>query len=254
MAQIDADEYGDQSQLALEYKYRSLAILGEYGGLSGAPRAITLYADFLQGKKVDFDSLISEQQDDSLVQILGSIYLAKQDRVEEAITLLSRHENSLEAVLLLVQLYLHQGKLGQAEKQVLNASSYSQDSVVFNLAEAYVNAARNGESLRGSLYFFEELSHSHPTFKTLLGDLVLNMQLHQFPEADEVLRKIGELQGSNADLLANEYAYAQIQGDSELAKTRLIELTKIDANHQVVVDYKEKDSLFDSIVDKYSVK
>jgi coatomer protein complex subunit epsilon len=214
---------------------------------------IEAYSQLLQGKDVSaqFDSLISEHQDQWYVQILGSFYLLKHGRVEDAIRLLQRHENSLECVLLLVQVFLSQGKLELAEKEVTNASSYAQDSIIYNFAEAYVNAAKNGESLRGSLYFFEELSHSHPTLKTLLGDLVLNLQLKQFQEADEVLRKINELGISSADLVANEYSYAQITGDSQLAKAKLDELTFLDAEHPVVVDYKEKEALFDSIVHKY---
>lgn len=217
-------------------------------------KTVSLYADFVQGKDVSskFDALISEEKRESIVQNLGSFYLVKQGRTDEAITLLQHHENSLEAVLLLVQLYLSQGKLELAEKEVSVASSYAQDSIIFNLAEAYVNSAKNGESLRGSLYFFEELSHSHPTVKTLVGDLVLNFQLRQFPEADEVLRKIAETNGASAELLANEYAYAQIKGDSTEASDKLSQLSKLDPNFPTVLDIDEKNKLFDSIVEKYN--
>lgn len=262
VSKINADDYGVSENVALEYKLRSLMLLGQFSeattqlkSVSGVlGEALGLYAKLLQGKDVSsqFESLISKHKSESIVQILGTFYLIKQSRADDAIALLQYHENSLECVLLLVQLLLQQNKLAEAEKEVTKASSYAQDSIIFNLAEAYVNAAKNGESLRGSLYFFEELSHSHPTFKTLLGDLVLNLQLHQFPEADEVLRKISELQGNSpADLIANEYAYAQIKGDAAQASEKINQLTQLDGQHPVVIDYKEKSSLFDSIVDKY---
>lgn len=261
---ISPEDYtGAAAVTALEYKLRALIITGDYSTAtsllsSSSPddtfkSAFEAYIALAQGSDASstFEQLITDSKDASIVQILGSFYLIKAGRTEEAIKLLSRHEESLEAVLLLVQLYLSQGKLDAAEKEVFQASAYSHDSIIYNLAEAYVNSAKNGENLRGSLYFFEELSHGHPTFKTLIGELVLNLQLHQWPEADEVLRKLGELQGTSADLVANEYAYANITGDHSVAKTKLEQLEELAPEHPTLVDFKQKNELFDSVVEKY---
>jgi len=214
----------------------------------------TTYTNFLKGEDVNskFDSLISSGKDKWFIQILGSFYLVKNERIEEAIQLLQRHENSLECVLLLTQLYIHQNKLELAEKEVSKASEYAQDNIIFNLAEAYLNSVKNGESLRGALYFFEELSHTNPSYRSLLGQLVLNLQLHQFPEAEEVFRQLNELEGKNSNVIANEVAYASITGDSSIAEQKRKELQSLDPKHPSVIDYEEKNKLFDSIVEKYS--
>lgn len=220
-------------------------------------KTFTLYTKFLQGQDVsgDFDSLIESGKNKWFVQILGSFYLVKNGRVDEAINLLQRHENSLECVLLLTQLYIHQNKIELTEKEVSKASQYAQDNIIFNLAEAYLNSVKNGESLRGALYFFEELSHTNPSYRSLIGQLVLNLQLHQFPEAEEVFRQLEEFSASgskNADLIANQIAYASITGDDELAASKREELAKLNPSHPSVVDYKEKNELFDTVVAKYS--
>lgn len=217
-------------------------------------KTFTLYTKFLKGEDVtsDFDALIASSYHSWIVQILGSFFLVKNGRNEEAITLLQRHENSLECVLLLTQLYIHQNKVELAEKEVSQASEYAQDSIIFNLAEAYLNSVKNGESLRGALYFFEELSHTKPSYRALIGQLVLNLQLHQFPEAEEVFRQLEELDGVNGNVIANQIAYANITGDEELASKKRAELQSLDPNHPSVVDYKEKNELFDQIVEKYS--
>lgn len=264
---IDLSDYFDESKdIAKEYKLRSLLALGKYeevlSSVSGSndefSKTFQLYTKFLQGQDVsnEFDSLIESGKNKWFVQILGSFYLVKNERVDEAINLLQRHENSLECVLLLTQLYIHQNKIELAEKEVSKASQYAQDSIIFNLAEAYLNSVKNGESLRGALYFFEELSHTNPSYRSLIGQLVLNLQLHQFPEAEEVFRQLEEFSGStgtkNSDLIANQVSYANITGDEELAKSKREELIKLDPSHPSVVDYKEKNELFDTVVAKYS--
>lgn len=260
---IEAESYFEESrEIAREYKLRSLLALGKYdqvldavsGGNDEFSKTFTLYTNFLKGEDVskDFDLLIASSYHSWIVQILGSFYLVKKERFDEAITLLQRHENSLECVLLLTQLYIHQNKLDLAKKEVSQASEYAQDSIIFNLAEAYLNSVENGESLRGALYFFEELSHTNPSYRSLIGQLVLNLQLHQFPEAEEIFRQLDELEGVNDDVLANQVSYASIIGDEELVEKKRQELQKLNPNHPTIVDYNEKNELFDSIVAKYS--
>lgn len=260
---IEAESYFEESrEIAREYKLRSLLALGKYdqvldavsGGNDEFSKTFTLYTNFLKGEDVsqDFDLLISSSYHSWIVQILGSFYLVQNERFDEAITLLQRHENSLECVLLLTQLYIHQNKLDLTKKEVSQASEYAQDSIIFNLAEAYLNSVENGESLRGALYFFEELSHTNPSYRSLIGQLVLNLQLHQFPEAEEIFRQLDELEGVNDDVLANQVSYASIIGDEELVEKKRQELQKLNPNHPTIVDYNEKNELFDSIVAKYS--
>ncbi|CCH43361.1 Coatomer subunit epsilon-2 [Wickerhamomyces ciferrii] len=265
VSEINIEEYFDESQtIAREYKLRSLLALNKHSevlsevssGSDEFSKAFTLYTKHLKGDssiEEEFNQLISESgKSNWIVQLLGSFYLVSQEKFDEAINLLQRHEQQLEAVLLLTQLFIHQNKLESAEKEISIASKYANDSIIFNLAEAYLNSIKNGDSLRGSLYFFEELSHTNPSYKALIGQLVLNLQLHQFPEADEVFRQLKELGIVKSDLIANEIAYASITGDNETVVSKRAELEALEPNHPFVTDLKAKNELFDSIVEKYS--
>ncbi|KAH3667861.1 hypothetical protein WICMUC_005261 [Wickerhamomyces mucosus] len=264
VASSSINEYFDDIKLhAKDYKIRSLIILGEFEEASKIiskesnqefQKTYQYYLQFTQSQSKspinEFDSLIETNKSLWFIQTIGALYLVGTGRIDVAIELLTNHENNLESVLLLIELYLFQNKLSLAETELKSASAYSHDNVIYNFAEAFINTYKNGEDLRGPLYFYEELSHQYPSYKTLLGQLILNLQLKQFEEADVALDQLKQLEGINEDLLANEITVNAIKGsDSTEIKQHL---ENLNPNHPVLVDLNEKNSLFDNIVAKYA--
>lgn len=101
----------DDAQL---YKYRARIELGEAAavavemeeaGTTGAGfEAVRAYADYRAGKKEkaikDIEELIQADADDNTVQVIAATVLVNEGRTDEALELLSCHENNLEAYIL----------------------------------------------------------------------------------------------------------------------------------------------------------
>jgi coatomer protein complex subunit epsilon len=98
----------DEAQL---YKYRSRIELGqavevaaemsEAGSTGGGFEAVRAYAEYRAGEKhkavEDINELVQADSEDDTVQVIGATILYAEGRVDEALDLLSKHENNLEA-------------------------------------------------------------------------------------------------------------------------------------------------------------
>jgi coatomer protein complex subunit epsilon len=82
---------------------------------------------------------LSEAQGDNLtVQLLCGTVLAKAGKAEQALLLLGKHQGSLDAVALAVQIHLSQNRTDLAVKEAKSARSLGQDALLVNLAESWV--------------------------------------------------------------------------------------------------------------------
>lgn len=98
----------DEAQL---YKYRSRIELGqakqvaeemsEAGSTGAGFEAVKAYAEYRAGEKEkaveDISELIQADSEDDTVQVIGATILYLEGRLDEALGLLSKHENNLEA-------------------------------------------------------------------------------------------------------------------------------------------------------------
>jgi thioredoxin-like negative regulator of GroEL len=105
---VDNLTRSDEAQL---YKYRARIELGEAAavaaemqevGTTGAGfEVVRAFADYRSGTKTkaveDIEELIQADSDDNTVQVVGATVLYLEGRIDEALELLSKHENNLEA-------------------------------------------------------------------------------------------------------------------------------------------------------------
>lgn len=98
----------DEAQL---YQYRSRIELGQSAaaaaemakaGTKGPGfEAVKAYAEYRSGNKTkaleDINKLIQTETDDNTVQVIGATMLYSEGQTDEALELLSKHENNLEA-------------------------------------------------------------------------------------------------------------------------------------------------------------
>ncbi|KAL6878808.1 coatomer complex, epsilon subunit [Trichoderma novae-zelandiae] len=200
------------------------------------------------------EKLAASAGDNVTVQVVGGTVLQAAGKSEEALALLSKHQGSLDAVALIVQIHLQQNRTDLALKEVTAARRWAQDSLLVNLAEAWVGARVGGEKYQQAFYVYEELAQGSSTFsvQSLIAQAVCEIHLGRFEEAQSALEQALQKDPTNAEGIANLVVLNSITGNS--TEEHLESLKKANPNHQLVLDLDEKSSLFDKAAAKYSAK
>ncbi|PRT53152.1 putative coatomer subunit epsilon [Wickerhamiella sorbophila] len=190
--------------------------------------------------------IVESDRDNNYVKLLGGLIFARAGELEKALALLKTHESSLECVLLTVQILLMQGRVEEAVVLVNETRKWANDHLLYNLAEAWTCLFQNKEQVQKTYYIFEELSGSHPTARTYLGETIAQLKLLRFPEASESLRQAVALSPDSDDVLATNIALALIQNEDAQEFRDNLGKTSLPANA-----LREKSELFDRVVQKY---
>ena len=189
----------------------------------------------------------------------GTVLASTPTTHPQAISLLSKHQGSLEAVLLLTHLHLASNRLDLAVREVAAAKRWAQDSLLINLAEAWVNLrAGSSEKYQSAFYVYEELAQtdqfSSPS--SLVGQAVSEILLGRYEEAGVGLQNAmaKEESGVSAEAVANALVLASLAGKKDEMSGYRQKLGEMDAEHPLLVGWKEKSDLFDEAAKKYSAK
>ncbi|KAH6609609.1 tetratricopeptide repeat-containing [Trichoderma cornu-damae] len=200
------------------------------------------------------EKLSSSAADNVTVLVVGSTVLQAAGKSEEALALLSRHQGSLDAVALIVQIHLQQNRTDLALKEVAAARRWAQDSLLVNLAEAWVGVRVGGEKYQQAFYVYEELAQGSSTFsvRSLIAQAVCEIHLGRLEEAQSALELAIQKDPRNAEGIANLLVLNSISGNNtdELFES----LKKVNPNHQLLLDLEEKSNLFDKAASKYTAK
>lgn len=199
-------------------------------------------------------TLASAQGENLTVQLCCGTVLARAGETEEALALLARHQGSLDAVALIIQIHLQQNRTDLAAKEAQRARKWAQDSLLVNLAESWVGLRQGGESYQSAFYVYEELAQAPSTQTThsLIGQAICELHLGRLPEAESALQQALALDSNSADALANLMVLHAIQGqDTQELKSRL---EKVRPGHQILVDAAAKREAFEAARAKYSPK
>ncbi|CUS14130.1 unnamed protein product [Tuber aestivum] len=254
------------------YKLRSQIASGQAEGVAAelegedSPDLAVLkaFAEYSQGNTVDamktVESLVEASSDNATVQIIGATVLHVQGRSEEALALLSKHQGSLEAVALVVQIHLSQNRTDLALKEVLNAKRWAQDSLLVNLAESWVGLRivtlgfQGGERYQQAYYVYEELAQtpSTSTPRALIGQAVAELHLGRLPEAEVALQQALEKDPKHEDALANMIILSILAGKE--FDEYLSSLQNSAPSHPFLTNVAQKSELFDKAAAKYTAK
>lgn len=191
------------------------------------------------------------------MQVVAGTVLAAGEESAKAIELLSKHQGSLEAVALLVQIHLRQNRTDLALKEVAGAKRWANDSLLINLAESWTNLRVGGsEKYQSSFYVFEEMAttpgNTSPT--ALVGQAVAEIHLGRWEEASAALEQALKLEGASAESISNSIVLASVLGKKVEAQELLSQLETQEGSHALLRDLKEKGDLFDQAAAKYSAK
>ncbi|KAM0254714.1 hypothetical protein ACHAQJ_006495 [Trichoderma viride] len=220
--------------------------------------AVGALAEYTLGKTDSalktIEKLASSAADNVTVQVIGGTILQAAGKSEEALALLSQHQGSLDAVALIVQIHLQQNRTDLALKEVAAARRWAQDSLLVNLAEAWVGVRVGGEKYQQAFYVYEELAQGSSTFSvpSLVAQAVCEIHLGRLEEAQSALELAIQKDPTNAEGIANLLVLNSISGNNtdELVES----LKKANPNHQLLLDLEEKSNLFDKAAAKYSAK
>ncbi|KAH7255607.1 coatomer epsilon subunit-domain-containing protein [Fusarium redolens] len=221
-------------------------------------QALGALAEFNLGKADSavqtIEKLASSAADNTTVQVIGGTVLQAAGKSEEALSLLTQHQGSLDAVSLIVQIHLQQNRTDLALKEVSAARRWAQDSLLVNLAESWVGLRVGGEKYQQAFYVFEELAQAPSTssVRSLVSQAVCELHLGRTEEAQAALEQALEKDANNADAIANLLVLNVISGNQSDEFTQKLKSVKPD--HQFLADLEEKSALFDKAATKYSPK
>lgn len=260
--------FSSNQATAQTLKYRAQIALGDSSSViselkpkatSGSPSSLALLAlaqnDVEVATELATDPSTAE---DPTVQVCAGTVLASAAEYTTAIDLLSKHQGSLEAVALLVQIHLAQNRTDLALKEVQAAKRWANDSLLINLAESWTNLREGGsEKYQSAFYVYEELAsapgNTSPT--ALVGQAVAELHLGRLEEAEVALQQAVNSEGADVQAIANSIVLASVMGrKDEVVKGLIEQLRERDQGHALLRDLEEKSALFDAAAGKYSAK
>jgi coatomer subunit epsilon len=264
------DSFSPSNHLAVQVlQYRSQCALGQYDDVISSISdsdakstpdlaAVRVYASYLQKGSEDAVAeaeRLSESQGDNLtVQLLCGTVLARAGREEKAVQLLSRHQGSLDAVALIIQIHLSQNRTDLAAKEAKSARSFAQDALLVNLAESWIGMRQGGENYQKAFYVFEELAQapSSASASSLIAQAVSELHMGRVEEAETALNQALTMEPTNSAGLANKLVLDTILGRDSAESLKKLE--SVDKEHEMLEDIAAKREAFQQAVAKYSPK
>ncbi|KAK3825776.1 MAG: coatomer epsilon subunit-domain-containing protein [Benniella sp.] len=191
------------------------------------------------------------------VKVVVGQVLASEGLIEEALTVMLPHNNHLESVAVVVQIYLQMNRLDLAKKEVDACKSWAEDAMLAQLMEAWVGLrAGGGDRYQNAYYIYEEIatSSTSPTVKSLVGEAVCNIQMGQYPEAEGILQEALTKDPTNTDAIVNQIVlYTLLSKPAEEINTLIQQLQTVAPNHSYLQDLDLKSSLFDRAAQRYAI-
>ncbi|EGP92215.1 unnamed protein product [Zymoseptoria tritici ST99CH_3D1] len=270
LSDYEPSSFSDSNKLPIQVlQYRAQLALGQHSEVLkaipasaakqnpdlAAVRTLATYLSKPSESVVTEAESLSESAGDNLsVQLLCGTVLARAGKQEQAIQLLSKHQGSLDAVAMIVQIHLSQNRTDLALKEAKSARSFAQDALLVNLAESWIGMRQGGENYQKAFYVFEELAQapSSAAATSLVAQAVSELHMGRVEEAETALNQALTLEPENSAAIANKLVLDTIAGrDTQELRTKLESLEK---EHEMLVDLQAKREAFQAATQKYTPK
>jgi len=267
----NTSDFSDSNSLTCRIlQYRAHCALGQYdeviGSISASDSdnspdlaAVKTYASYLQNPSdagaSEAENLAEQHGQDNLsVQILCGVVLARAGKEDDALTLLQKHQGSLDAVALIVQIHLMQNRVDLALQAAKAARSFAQDALLVNLAESWIGIRKGGEEYQKAFYVFEELAQapSSASATSLVAQAVSELHMGRVEEAETALDQALATEPRNVEALANKLVL-EVACGRDAAEARA-KLESVDKGHEVLADLAAKREAFREACKKYNPK
>jgi len=205
----------------------------------------------IEGEDVD-----ESERDKALVRVLAATAFARAGEIEEALETLGSDTEDLEAVALIVQIYLSINRVDLAKKQFERSKRWAEDDLLLQLIESTIGLVTGKDNYSNTSSFYTEQlgnpSLSSPHLLTARG--VTRIMRGEVQEAKSDLEESLEQQKGDVE---TEAAYAVAAGLGALKKKEADELwLKLTADypsHPLVQDVTQKADMFDQCASTYAV-
>ncbi|KAK4696682.1 coatomer subunit epsilon, partial [Lecanoromycetidae sp. Uapishka_2] len=226
----------------------------------------------------EIEKLAEKHSENAAVQSLGGTVLQSAGKTDEALSLLSKHQGSLEAIALIVQIHLQQNRNDLALKEVQAARKWAQDSLLVNIAESWVGMRlvhssyhplvrtpnlpltpfQGGDRYQSAFYVFEEMAQtpasSGTATKSLVSQAIAELHLGRLPEAEAALQQAVKQDPTDVEAIANSIVLNVVMGKEKDAEGLRESLRDVAPDHAFLVDLREKSEMFDQAATRYSAK
>jgi len=209
--------------------------------------------------EIEGDDLDASDKDKWLVRVLAGTAFARAGEVEEALETLGLsggNEESVEAVALIVQIFLSISRPDLAKREYEKTKKWAEDDLPLQLIESTINLVTGKEGYSDSNSFYtEQLANpSLSSTKLLTARGVTRLLRGEVSEAKSDLEEAIS-QGGGDDETVAAYAVAatlrpsnKSEGDEWWSK-----LVQEFPNHPAVKDVSEKAELFDGAAAKFNI-
>ncbi|KAG7450514.1 uncharacterized protein BT62DRAFT_927793 [Guyanagaster necrorhizus] len=200
--------------------------------------------------EIEGDDIEGTDRDKSIVRVLAGIAFARAGEVEEALETLGIGTEDLEAVAVIVQIYLAIHRSDLAKKEFERSKRWAEDDLLLQLIESTISLVTGKDSYSDPLSFYTEQlgnpSLSSPHILTSRG--VTRILRGEMSEAKSDLEESLDQQKGDADALA---AYVVASGlQVQEPWTKLLATIPL---HPLVKDVAFKETLFDEAAAKFAV-
>jgi len=206
--------------------------------------------------EIEGDDTEGSEEDKALVRVLAGTAFARAGEVEEALETLGVDTEDLEAVAVIVQIYLSIHRPDLAKKQFERSKRWAEDDLLLQLIESTIGlvTGKDGYSNTSSFYTEQLGNPSLTSLHILTARGVTRILRNEIPEAKSDLEESLIQQDGDPETLA---ALVVAGGLGSLKKPEAEELwtrfVSQHPDHPLVLDVTRKEFLFDECASKFEV-
>lgn len=251
------------------YMYRSYIAQKKFGVVLDDIQSSA--SDELKYVRLLSEFLSNESQQDAIVQkldsqlgslnvtnplvllVIANIYVCAEN-YETALKVLYSVDatQSLESSALAVEIYLKLDRHDLAKREVKKMIEVDEDSIITQLANAWVGMA-TGDKLQDAFYTFQEQADKNSATSSLLNSQAL-CQINQgkYDEAENLLKEALDKDSNNPDAMVNTIVLnSQLGKPIEVSNRLVSQLKDSHKNHPFVRDLVKKENEFSQIAMHY---